>query len=123
MMVFARNALLAFLVLLNSVPASAQTKIRYLLTSPSPNVAEATHSSVPEALGYWKDAGLDVTVTPFNGGTGATQLVGVNLCPGVMDYTDNINETLPQLRGAAQNQVIEGVDLGGLDTNEVAPAR
>jgi NitT/TauT family transport system substrate-binding protein len=75
MLVFARNGLLAFLVALSSLPASAQTKIRYLLTSPSPNVAEATHSSVPEALGYWKDAGLDVTVTPFNGGTGATQLV------------------------------------------------
>jgi NitT/TauT family transport system substrate-binding protein len=74
-MVVVRNGLVAFVLLLNSLPASAQTKIRYLLTSPSPNVAEATHSSVPEALGYWKDAGLDVTVTPFNGGTSATQLV------------------------------------------------
>ena len=74
-MVFARYALAAIFILLNAPPASAQTKIRYLLTSPSPNVAEASHSSVPEALGYWKDAGLDVTVTPFNGGSGATQLV------------------------------------------------
>jgi NitT/TauT family transport system substrate-binding protein len=56
-------------------PASAQTKIRYLLTSPSPNVAEAPHSSVPEVLGFWKDAGLEVDVKPFNGSTGATQLV------------------------------------------------
>jgi len=74
-MVFVRCAIVAFFVAMNSLPASAQTRIRYLLTSPSPNVAEATHSSVPETLGYWKDAGLDVTVTPFNGSTGATQLV------------------------------------------------
>ena len=58
-----------------ALPASAQTKIRYLLTSPSPNVAEAPHSSVPEMLGFWKDAGLEVDVKPFNGSTGATQLV------------------------------------------------
>lgn len=56
-------------------PASAQTKIRYLLTSPSPNVAEAAHASVPAVLGYWKDAGLDVEVKPFSGSTGATQVV------------------------------------------------
>ena len=56
-------------------PCLADGKITYLLTSPSPNVAEAPHSSVPEVLGYWKDAGLDVDVKPFNGSTGATQLV------------------------------------------------
>src|SRR5881409_3081671 len=56
-------------------PASAQTKIRYLLTSPSPNVAEAPHASVPDMLGFWKEGGLDVEVKPFSGSTGATQLV------------------------------------------------
>ena len=40
MLVFARNGLLAFLVALNSLPASAQTKIRYLLTSPSTTLAD-----------------------------------------------------------------------------------
>jgi NitT/TauT family transport system substrate-binding protein len=55
--------------------AEAQTKITYLLTSPSPIVAEAPHASVPAELGYWKDAGLDVDVKPFSGSTGATQLV------------------------------------------------
>jgi NitT/TauT family transport system substrate-binding protein len=64
-----------FLFLLSAAPASAQTKIRYLLTSPTPNVAEAAHSSVPEKLGYWKDGGLDVEVKPFAGSTGATQVV------------------------------------------------
>jgi NitT/TauT family transport system substrate-binding protein len=75
MATLARRFLLAVLVVLSVAPASAQTKIRYLLTSPSPNVAEAAHSSVPEKLGYWKDADLDVVVTPFNGSTGATQVV------------------------------------------------
>jgi NitT/TauT family transport system substrate-binding protein len=44
-------------------------------TSPSPNVAEAAHSSVPEVLGFWKELGLDVEVSPFSGSTGATQVV------------------------------------------------
>lgn len=56
-------------------PAMAQTKIRYLLVSPVPTIAETAHSTVPAALGYWKDAGLDVTVSNFNGSTGATQVV------------------------------------------------
>jgi NitT/TauT family transport system substrate-binding protein len=63
------------LAVVGSASAQAQTKIRYLLTSPSPNVAEAAHSSVPAALGYWKSGGLDVDVKPFNGSTGATQVV------------------------------------------------
>lgn len=57
------------------LPASGQTAVRYLLTSPSPTVAEAPHSSVPELLGFWKDQGLDVQVSPFSGSTGAAQLV------------------------------------------------
>ncbi|WP_454916780.1 ABC transporter substrate-binding protein [Xanthobacter sediminis] len=57
------------------LPASAQTKVRYLLTSPAPNVAEAPHSSVPAALGYWKDQGLDVEMSPFSGSTAAAQVV------------------------------------------------
>lgn len=61
----------------------AQTKIVYLLTSPAPAVAEAAHSSVPMALGYWKDAGLDVDVRPTNGSTTAVQLV----IAGTADFT------------------------------------
>ncbi len=60
---------------LGPAAAVAQTKITYLLTSPSPIVAEAPHASVPAELGDWKDAGLDVDVKPFSGSTGATQLV------------------------------------------------
>jgi len=60
---------------LTTASAQAPTKIRYLLTSPSPIVAEAPHASVPAILGFWKDGGLDVDVKPFSGSTGATQLV------------------------------------------------
>ncbi len=56
-------------------PASAQTKVTYLLTSPNPDVAQAPHSSVPAVLGFWKEAGLDVDVQPSSGSTGAVQLV------------------------------------------------
>lgn len=70
--------LLAFtLVILGGLAgtAAAQTKIVYLLTSPVPSVAEAAHSSVPMALGYWKDGGIDVEVRPTNGSSTAVQLV------------------------------------------------
>lgn len=60
---------------LTSFQATAQTTIRYLLTSPTPTVAEAPHSSVPDLLGFWKDAGLNVEVKPFSGSSGAAQLV------------------------------------------------
>jgi NitT/TauT family transport system substrate-binding protein len=53
----------------------AQTKVTYLLTAPVPDVAQASHSSVPLALGYWKEAGLDVDVQPTSGSTAAVQLV------------------------------------------------
>src|SRR3954469_11669933 len=56
-------------------PPAPGRRIRYLLPSPSPNVAEAPHASVPDVLGFWKEGGVDVDVKPFNGSTGATQLV------------------------------------------------
>jgi NitT/TauT family transport system substrate-binding protein len=77
-MLMSRRSFVGTALLLPALaPASAQgpTKIRYLLTSPSPNVAEAPHSSVPDVLGFWKDAGLEVDVKPFSGSTGATQIV------------------------------------------------
>ena len=67
MTIFTRCLCFALLLLISAEPASAQTRIRYLLTSPSPNVAEAAHSSVPEMLGYWKDAGLDVEAEASSG--------------------------------------------------------
>src|SRR5258708_1119313 len=75
MKVFSRYFFLALLMLYSAGPASAQTRIRYLLRSGSANVGEGGHSSVPEMLGFWKELGLDVEVSPFNGSTGATQVV------------------------------------------------
>ena len=69
------SLVLAVAVLASPPVAAAQTKVVYLLTSATPDVAQAPHSSVPVALGYWKDAGLDVQVQPFSGSTGAVQLV------------------------------------------------
>ncbi len=66
---------LLLVVAFGGAPASAQTKVTYLLTSPNPDVAQAPHSSVPAALGFWKDAGLDVDVQPTSGSSGAMQLV------------------------------------------------
>jgi NitT/TauT family transport system substrate-binding protein len=103
MSVFSRSTLLALCAVWLAQPAAAQTKIRYLLTSPSPGIAEAPHSSVPEALGFWKDAGLDVTVTPFNGSTGATQVV----IAGSAEFTMASPEALLVARQ-------EGADIKGI---------
>lgn len=62
-------------ILLGSFTAHADQKVIYNLTSPTPTVGEAPHSSVPAVLGYWKDAGLDVQVNPTSGSTQAVQLV------------------------------------------------
>jgi NitT/TauT family transport system substrate-binding protein len=67
--------LVALTAVVGVATANAQTKVTYLLTSATPDVAQAPHSSVPAALGYWKEAGLDVEVQPFSGSTGAVQLV------------------------------------------------
>ncbi|MGH7277454.1 MAG: ABC transporter substrate-binding protein [Candidatus Rokuibacteriota bacterium] len=70
------SRVLALALVVTAAPSvGAQTKVTYLLTAPSPDVAQASHSSVPQALGYWKDAGLDVEVQPTSGSTTAVQLV------------------------------------------------
>lgn len=104
MAIFGRHlCLLLLFVLFSVLPASAQTKIRYLLTSPTPNVAEAAHSSVPDKLGYWKNAGLDVEVKPFAGSTGATQVV----ISGSAEFTMASPEAL--LVGRQEGANIKGV--------------
>lgn len=71
-------------------PARAATKIRYLLTSPIPDVAAAVHSSIPKVLGYWSEAGIDVDTAPFSGSSGATQVV----LAGRADFTMGSPEPL-----------------------------
>jgi len=70
-----RVSLVCAAAILAAGTVHAQTKITYLLTSPVPTVAEAPHASVPAVMGYWKEGGLDVTVSPSPGSTQATQLV------------------------------------------------
>lgn len=68
-------ALALAIVACPALPAAAKTKVTYLLTAPNPDVAQAPHSSVPAALGFWKEAGLEVDVQPTSGSSGAVQLV------------------------------------------------
>ncbi|MGL4555863.1 MAG: ABC transporter substrate-binding protein, partial [Afipia sp.] len=103
MTIFTRPLCLVLFVLVSVLPASAQTRIRYLLTSPTPNVAEAAHSSVPEKLGFWKESGLDVEVKPFGGSTGATQVV----ISGSAEFTMASPEAL--LVGRQEGANIKGV--------------
>jgi len=69
------SASLVSLLLGSFAAYSADQKVIYNLTSPTPTVGEAPHSSVPAVLGFWKEAGLDVEVNPTSGSTQAVQLV------------------------------------------------
>lgn len=60
--------------------AQAPTKITFAVTTKDISVGHAAHSSIPNALGYWKEEGLDVTVASVEGSTaGAQQLAAGNL--------------------------------------------
>ena len=60
--------------------AQAPTKVTFAVTTKDISVGHAAHSSIPTALGYWKEEGLDVTVASVEGSTaGAQQLAAGNL--------------------------------------------
>ena len=60
--------------------AQAPTKITFAVTTKDISVGHAAHSSIPTALGYWKEEGLDVTVASVEGSTaGAQQIAAGNL--------------------------------------------
>lgn len=60
--------------------AQAPTRITFAVTTKDISVGHAAHSSIPNALGYWKEEGLDVTVASVEGSTaGAQQLAAGNL--------------------------------------------
>jgi NitT/TauT family transport system substrate-binding protein len=71
-------ALLALLAAL--APAAAQDKplkkVVFAITTKDVSVGHAAHSSLPAALGYWKDEGLDVTVTSVEGSAAGLQQLG-----------------------------------------------
>ena len=56
------------------------TKLTFALTTKDVSVGHAAHTSLPAALGYWKDEGLDVTVASVEGSTaGVQQLAAGNI--------------------------------------------
>jgi NitT/TauT family transport system substrate-binding protein len=55
-------------------------KVVFAVTTKDISVGHSAHSSLPRALGYWKDEGLDVTVTSVEGSAaGMQQLAAGNL--------------------------------------------
>lgn len=54
----------------------APTKVTFSVTTKDLSVGHAAHSSLPVALGYWKDEGLDVAVTSVEGSTAGAQQLG-----------------------------------------------
>ena len=68
------------LAALAPVAASAQDKplkkVVFAVTTKDISVGHAAHSSLPVALGYWKDEGLDVSVTSVEGSAAGLQQLG-----------------------------------------------
>src|SRR5438093_12491541 len=55
-------------------------KVVFAVTTKDISVDHSAHSSLPQALGYWKEEGLDVTVTSVEGSVaGMQQLAAGNL--------------------------------------------
>ena len=73
---------LACIALAALAPAAATAqdkplkKIVFAVTTKDISVGHAAHSSLPVALGYWKDEGLDVSVTSVEGSAAGLQQLG-----------------------------------------------
>jgi NitT/TauT family transport system substrate-binding protein len=61
-------------------PVGAQEKplkkVVFAVTTKDISVGHSAHSSIPQALGYWKDEGLDVTFTTVEGSVAGLQQLG-----------------------------------------------
>jgi NitT/TauT family transport system substrate-binding protein len=66
--------MVAAVTFVSGVAQAQDIEVVYSQTSPTPNVASAPHSSIPAALGFWEDAGLEVQNNSVNGSTLAVQL-------------------------------------------------
>jgi NitT/TauT family transport system substrate-binding protein len=51
-------------------------KVVFAITTKDVSVGHAAHSSLPQVLGYWKEEGLDVTVTSVEGSAAGLQQLG-----------------------------------------------
>jgi len=73
---------LACIALAALAPAAASAqdkplkKVVFAVTTKDISVGHAAHSSLPIALGYWKDEGLDVSVTSVEGSASGLQQLG-----------------------------------------------
>jgi NitT/TauT family transport system substrate-binding protein len=72
----------ALLIVLGLPPAGAPAedkplrKVIFAVTTKDISVGHAAHSSLPVALGYWKEEGLDVAVTSVEGSAAGLQQLG-----------------------------------------------
>ena len=62
-----------FLVLLRLAQDKALKKVVFAVTTKDISVGHSAHSSLPQALGYWKEEGLDVMVTSVEGSAAGMQ--------------------------------------------------
>lgn len=51
-------------------------KLTFAITTKDVSVGHAAHSSLPQALGYWKEEGLDVNFTSVEGSAAGLQQIG-----------------------------------------------
>src|SRR3569623_312003 len=74
-----RRTLVSWIVAATTVAAvtvaNAGEKVSYAVTTTIISVGHAAQSSIPVALGLWKDAGLDVEVVGLSGATAGVQQV------------------------------------------------
>ncbi len=74
------TVLLAALAASSAAQDKPLRKVVFAVTTKDISVGHAAHSSLPTALGYWKEEGLDVTVTSVEGSVaGMQQLAAGNL--------------------------------------------
>src|SRR5919108_5110804 len=64
------------IALASTAESQAPAKVTFTITTKDISVGHAAHSSLPVALGYWTDEGIDVTVASVEGSTAGAQQLG-----------------------------------------------
>jgi NitT/TauT family transport system substrate-binding protein len=59
----------------NEETASSDSQVRLILATGVPSVGGAMYTSLPQELGYWRDAGLDVSINMLSGSSEALQII------------------------------------------------
>ncbi len=75
-----RALVIGLAVMLGAATVAAQDKplkkVVFAITTKDVSVGHSAHSSIPQALGYWKDEGLDVQFTTVEGSVAGLQQLG-----------------------------------------------